>query len=111
MVTFIYNFLIQLFKITKDFFLLFYYTYQKNHSLAVTALLTTKGLLSAVLVVSDDISADDSEMLDSSIEDSVDVSVETLLDTLASVLVELLLEQPTLLAKHTKADIVFVHHN
>ena len=60
-----------------------------------------------VLVVSDDISADDSRVEDSSIiELSTDGSMEELLDTLASVLVELLLEQPTILTIDTiKANI------
>ena len=64
-------------------------------------------LLSVALVVSDDISADDSRIEDSSIiELSTDDSMEELLDTLASVLVELLLEQPTILAIDTiKANI------
>ena len=64
-------------------------------------------LFSAVLVVSDDISADDSRVEDSSIiELSTDGSMEELLDTLASVLVELLLEQPTILTIDTiKANI------
>ena len=63
-------------------------------------------LLSVALVVSDDISADDSETLDSPIELSIDDSMEELLDTLASALVELLLEQPTILAIDTiKANV------
>ena len=63
-------------------------------------------LLSVALVVSDDISADDSETLDSPIELSIDDSMEELLYTLASALVELLLEQPTILAIDTiKANV------
>ena len=66
-------------------------------------------LLSVALVVSDDISADDLETLDSPIELSIDDYMEELLDTLASVLVELLLEQPTILTIDTiKANVKVV---